>query len=53
MPYKVEGNKVLHYKNNAWTVKQKCRDHAAAIRAMRLLEAIEHDPSFAQRMRNK
>jgi len=41
MPYKVEGNNVLHEKGGEWVVKQKCSSHAAALRAMRLLWGIE------------
>jgi hypothetical protein len=46
MPYKVEGNNVLHQKNGEWVVKQKAKSHAAALRAMRLLYAIEKDSNF-------
>jgi len=49
MPYKVEGNKVLHEKNGKWEVKQTCGSHEAAIRAMRLLYAIEKNPDFKPR----
>ena len=42
MPYKVQGNKVLHKKGGKWKVKQTCKDNAAAKRAMRLLYGIEH-----------
>jgi len=42
MPYKVEGNKVLHFKDGKWKVKQTCESPAAAKRAMRLLYGIEH-----------
>lgn len=41
MPYRVEGNKVMHEKDGKWSVKQTCKDHAAAVRAMRLLYGIE------------
>ncbi len=41
MPYKVEGSDVLHEKGGKWTVKQHCKSHAAALRAMHLLYGIE------------
>ena len=41
MPYKVRGKQVLH-KTDGFTVKQTCRSEAAAKRAMRLLEGLEH-----------
>jgi len=49
MPYKVEGNQVLHKKEGEWKVKQTCKSHDAAIRAMRLLYAIEKDSGFTPR----
>ena len=42
MPYKVQGNRVMHKKGGKWTVKQTCRSNAAARSAMRLLYGIEH-----------
>lgn len=42
MPYKVEGNKVMHEKNGKWSVKQTCKNHEAAMSAMRLLQGIDH-----------
>jgi len=42
MPYKIEGNKVLHFKNGKWSVKQTCSSHGAAEAAMRLLQGVEH-----------
>jgi len=41
VPYKVEGSNVLHEKDGKWTVKQHCKSHQAALRAMRLLYGIE------------
>ena len=41
MPYKVVGNKVMHKKNDHWTVKQKCASHANAVKAVRLLQAVK------------
>ena len=37
MPYKIQGNKVLHKKGGKWSVKQTCRSNAAAKAAVRLL----------------
>jgi len=42
MPLKVEGSNVLHEKDGKWTIKQKCKSHSAALRAMALLRGIEH-----------
>ena len=42
MPYKIEGNKILHFKDGSWSVKQTCKNHANAVKSMRLLQAIEH-----------
>lgn len=42
MPYKIDGNKVLHYKDGKWTVKQNCKSHAAAVSALKLLQGVEH-----------
>ena len=41
MPYKVENSNVLHEKDGKWVVKQHCKSHKAALRAMRLLYGIE------------
>ena len=42
MPYKVAGNKVLHYKGGKWKVKQVCKSSANARAAMNLLQGVEH-----------
>jgi len=42
MPYKIIGNKVMHKKGGKWTVKQTCKSHANAVKAVRLLQGIEH-----------
>lgn len=42
MPYKIRGSNVLHYKNGKWSVKQHCKSPAAAKRAKRLLDAVDH-----------
>lgn len=42
MPYKIEGNKVLHKKNGKWSVKQTCKDPEAAEKAVNLLQGVEH-----------
>ena len=42
MPYKVSGNKVLHFKDGKWSTKQTCGSHEAAEKAIKLLQGIEH-----------
>lgn len=42
MPYKVEGNNLMHFKNGKWSVKQRATSHENAVKAMRLLEGLEH-----------
>lgn len=42
MPYKVQGNKVLHKKGGKWSVKQTCSSPTNAKKAMRLLHGIKH-----------
>ena len=41
MPYKVDGNRVLHYKDGKWSTKQVCSSNSNAKAAMRLLYGIE------------
>ncbi|MDD5006830.1 MAG: hypothetical protein PHC68_00340 [Syntrophorhabdaceae bacterium] len=41
MPYKRDGNKVLHFKGGKWSVKQVCKSAANAAAAIRLLYAKE------------
>jgi hypothetical protein len=41
MPYKVVGNKVMHKKSGKWSIKQTCKNHANAVKAMGLLEGLE------------
>jgi hypothetical protein len=42
MPYKRVGNKVMHKKGGRWSTKQTCASPAAASRAIRLLQGVEH-----------
>jgi len=42
VPYKRVKNVVYHKKNGKWTVKQRCKSAAAARRAIRLLQGVEH-----------
>ncbi len=42
MPYKIEGNRVMHYKGGKWTTKQVCKNNANAKAAVRLLRGVEH-----------
>jgi hypothetical protein len=49
MPYKVIGKAVYHLKNGKWKKKQQCGSPEKAQAAMRLLEAVEHNPDFKAR----
>lgn len=51
MPYRIadDGLTVEHKVNGRWERKQKAKSHEAAIRAMRLLYAIEKDSGFKPR----
>lgn len=42
MPYKIIGSTVYHKKGSKWSKKQKCSSHAAAVKAVRLLQGVEH-----------
>lgn len=42
MPYKVVGSNLMHKKNGKWSVKQHCKSHENAVKAMQLLQAKEH-----------
>ncbi len=42
MPYKISGNKVMHQKGGKWSVKQTCSSHENAIKALSLLQGLEH-----------
>ena len=52
MPYKVSGNKVLHYKGGRWKTKQTCSSPANAKKAISLLQGIEHG-TLAPRKKRK
>jgi len=41
MPYRIQGNKILHLKGGKWKVKQTCKNRANAIKALGLLEGLE------------
>lgn len=49
MPYRVQGNNVLHKKGGKWKVKQTYSSPQNAQAAIRLLRAIEHNPNFKPR----
>lgn len=51
MPYRVSGKNVEHFKNGEWSVKQHCESHKAAVDAMQLLRGIEHNPTFAAKVK--
>jgi len=42
MPYKIEGNNVMHKKGGKWKVKQTCSSPENAKKAVRLLRGVEH-----------
>ena len=42
MPYKVKGKAVYHLKGGKWSVKQQCTSHENAVKAMNLLQGVEH-----------
>jgi Zn/Cd-binding protein ZinT len=42
MPYKIKGKQLLHFKHGSWTVKQTASTHDKAVKAMHLLQGIEH-----------
>lgn len=42
MPYKVEGSNLLHRVDGKWSVKQHCDNHENAVKAMQLLQGLEH-----------
>ena len=49
MPYMLKGSAVYHKKGGRWVKKQQAKSHENAMKAMRLLEAIEHTPGFKPR----
>lgn len=49
MPYKRIGKTVYHKKGDRWTVKQVCDSVENAEKAIRLLQAVEHNPDFKPR----
>jgi hypothetical protein len=42
MPYKVVGQNLMHEKDGKWSVKQHCTSHENAVKAMQLLQGLEH-----------
>jgi hypothetical protein len=42
VPYKTVGNKVYHFKNGRWSVKQVTGSKGNAKKALRLLNAVEY-----------
>ncbi len=49
MPYKIIGNKVMHQKGGHWSTKQTCKTHANAVKAVRLLQGVEHGMKVRKR----
>ena len=48
MPYKVMGKAVYHQKGGKWVKKQQCSSHENALKAVRLLQGVEHGWKPAQ-----
>ncbi len=46
MPYRCDGNKLMHKKNGEWSVKQTCTSHANCLKAAGLLYALEANPDM-------
>ncbi len=42
MPYKIVGNKIMHKKGGKWKLKQTCKSHSNAVKALGLLQGLEH-----------
>jgi len=42
MPYQVRGKAVYHKKGGRWVKKQQCTSHENAVKAMNLLQGVEH-----------
>ncbi len=41
MPYKIKGNVIYHKKGGKWSIKQRCKSHKNALKALGLLEGLE------------
>jgi len=46
MPYRCDGNKLMHKKDGKWTLKQTTKSHANCVKAMGLLYAVEKNPNY-------
>jgi len=42
MPYKIKNSTIYHKKGNKWSVKQTCSSHENAVKALGLLQGLEH-----------
>jgi len=42
MPYMIKGSDVYHKKQGVWKIKQRCSSHANAVKAVRLMQMVEH-----------
>lgn len=52
MPWKIRnGDEIWSKSGGTWHLKQKCKNHAAAVNALQLLQGIEHNPKFAAEVR--
>ena len=41
MPYKIKGSVIYHKKGGKWSIKQRCKSHANAVKALGLLQGLE------------
>ena len=42
MPYRCDGSNLMHKKGGKWSVKQHTKSHENCIKAMQLLQGLEH-----------
>ena len=49
MPYKIDGKTLMHKVGDKWKKKQTASSYDKAVKAMRLMQAIKHNPDFKKR----
>jgi len=42
MPYRCDGSNLMHEKGGKWSVKQHCTSNENCVKAMQLLQGLEH-----------
>ena len=42
MPYKIKGNQIYTKSSGEWKLKQTCASHKNAVKALGLLQGLEH-----------